>query len=301
MSILVNSQTRVLVHGLTGRYASIQAAVMQQYGTRLVAGVAPGRGGETNLDIPLYDSVIEAQVDHEIDAAIVYVPAPYALEAFYEVSEHHINTIFIATEGIPVHDTLKIRRIAETKNQWVIGPNSLGIITPTEALLGSMDITSSTPGDIGLISRSGTLSIMVMSILHKAGFGFSTAVSMGGDFISGRSQADYLDLFEADSQTRQVVMLAEIGGTMEYQAAEQISRMSKPVICYLVGAQAPPGKTMGHSGAIVRSPQETVSAKTEALRAAGALIAATPWDIPDLLAAPSVEPRSTSQNHQPNR
>ncbi len=283
MSILINSETRVLVHGLTGRYASVQAAIMKQYGTKLAAGVAPGRGGEELLEIPLYDSVRDALSDHEVDAAIVYVPAPYALEAFYEVTEHNIDTVFIATEGIPVHDTLKIRRLAETQNLWVIGPNSLGIITPSETLLGSMDISSSQPGNIGLISRSGTLSIMVMSILHKNGFGFSTAVSIGGDFISGRSQADYLQLLEEDPQTDSVVMLTEIGGVMEYQAAKQIQRMSKPVICYLVGAQAPPGKTMGHSGAIVRESSETVVAKTKALSAAGALIAETPWEIPILL------------------
>ncbi|MFH2129187.1 MAG: CoA-binding protein [bacterium] len=283
MSILVNRETRVLVHGLTGRYAGLQAAMMKQYGTRLVAGVAPGRGGETLLEIPLYDSVREALMEHAVDAAIIYVPAPLVLETFYEISEQGIGTIFIATEGVPVHDTLRIRRLAELNGLWVIGPNSLGIITPSETLLGSMDATHCRPGSLGLISRSGTLSILVMSVLHKAGFGFSTAISIGGDFISGRSQADYLKRFERDPQTLQVVMLAEIGGSMEYQAAEQISRMSKPVICYLVGRQAPRGKTMGHSGAIIRENRETVVEKEKALSAAGAMIVQTPWEIPALL------------------
>jgi succinyl-CoA synthetase alpha subunit len=283
MSILVNRQTSVIVHGLTGRYASLQAALMKQYGTRIVAGVAPGRGGESLLAIPLFDSVAEALAVSDADTAIVYVPAALVLESFYEIIENGIKTVFIGTEGVPVHDGLKIRRLAEDNGIWVIGPNSLGAISPGETLLGSMDPAICKPGKLGLMSRSGTLSLLVMSILNQAGFGFSTAISIGGDLITGRSQADYLRQFENDPQTEQVVLLTEIGGFMEGPAAEQIRVMSKPVVCYIVGRQAPLGKTMGHSGARIRDDRETAEAKMKVLRQAGARVVRTPWELPAVL------------------
>jgi succinyl-CoA synthetase alpha subunit len=283
MAILVNRQTRLVVHGLTGRYASLQVAMMRRYGTQIIAGVSPGRGGERLLEIPLFDSVGEAQAETTADAAMIYVPAPLVLEAFYELMDHGIKTIFIGTEGVPVHDSLMIRRLAEQNGCWVIGPNSLGILCPGQILMGSLDPGIGQPGSLGLMSRSGTLSLLVMSILNQAGFGFSTAVSIGGDLISGRSQADYLRQFENDPHTRQIVMLTEIGGSMEYAAADQIRTLTKPVVCYIVGWQAPDKTTMGHSGARIRHRLESAEAKMQALTDAGAKVVRTPWEIPPAL------------------
>lgn len=283
MSVLVNHQTNVVICGATGRYASMQMQMMRQYGTKIVAGIAVGHGGEHFMEIPLYDEVAETLKNHRVDAAIVYAPAPVALEQFYELYAHSIKIIVIGTEGIPIHDGLKIRCLAEKRNAWVIGPNSLGIITPAETMLGSMAADFVKPGPVGLISRSGTLSNIVLRVLFESDIGISTAISIGGDRVIGRSEADYLMLFDQDPYTTALVMLCEIGGTMEYQAADVIAKISKPVVCYVVGRQAPPGKIMGHAGAFIKEKTDSAEEKINALTLAGARVARTPWEIPELL------------------
>lgn len=283
MAILVDKRTKVLIYGMTGHYASLQSKAMLDYGTKIVAGIATGRGGDALSGIPLYDSVKEAIKEHEITTAILYVPAPYVLEAFYEILEHGIKVIFIATEGLPVHDSMKIHYCSRLEDAWVIGPNSLGIITPQETLLGSMAATYAMPGTIGLISRSGTLSSLMLRVLYENGYGVSTAVSIGGDRVIGRTAAEYLSLFEKDPLTSRIVLLGEIGGTMEFQAAETIKHISKPVICYIVGKCSPWGKTMGHSGAIINEKKDLAEEKIKVLHDCGAEIAETPWDIPLIL------------------
>jgi len=283
VGILADRNTRVLIQGITSKYGLSQIKMMIKYGTKIVAGVSPGKGGQNVLGIPVYDTVEEAVREQSPEASIVYVGPSFAKDAAFEAIDAGIKLLVIPTEGIPVHDTMKIRYLAEERKAWVVGPNSLGLITPGETLLGSLAPAYARSGDVGLLSRSGTLSIEVTRILAEAGLGQSTCVSIGGDSVLGKNPVDYLKEFEADQQTKTVVMLGEIGGGKEYEAAEYIRVMKKPVVAFIAGRTAVPGKRMGHAGALIAKASDSAESKRQALFQAGARIADTPWEIPELV------------------
>lgn len=282
MGILVNKNTRVIVQGITGRLGSRQTKMMLEYGTKIVAGVTPGKGGETIFGVPVYDSVEEALSEHEADASILYVPAPFLKEAAFEAMEAGIKFMVIITDWVPLHDALEIKAFANKVGTCYIGPNTPGITVPGEIKLGM--IHTVTPGSIGVVSRSGTLTAEITSLLTKAGLGQSTVVGVGGDPIVGLRLKDVLDLFEGDEHTKAVVIIGEIGGVMEEEAAEFIKKhMSKPVVAFIAGVTAPSEKRMGHAGAIVVRGRGTAESKISALKKAGVEVARTPWELPELV------------------
>ena len=282
MGILVNKNTRVIVQGITGGYAKDQVNMMVKYGTKIVAGVTPGKGGTTVEKIPVYDTVKGALEDHPADASIIYVGPRIAKEAALEAIDNGLKFLVIGTEGIPIHDTMFIRRQSRLNDVWVVGPNGLGITTPGETCLGTV-MPYVRPGNVGVVSRSGSLMIQLLYFLNQAGIGQSTSVSAGGDFVLGRNPVEFLELFEKDQETRAVLFIGEIGGMKEYEIADYIKEMSKPVVAYIVGRTTVPGKRMGHIGAIVASGADSAESKRNSLKNAGALIADTPWQIIDLL------------------
>lgn len=282
MGILVNKETRVIVQGITGGYAANQVNGMLHYGTKIVAGVSPGREGASILGVPVYDTVRDAIAEHPADASVIYVNARFAKEAILEAIDNGIKMIVIGTEGIPVHDTMFVRQIANEKDVWITGPNGIGIITPGETCLGTV-LPYVLPGKVGVISRSGSLAIQMLYFLNKNGIGQSTFVSMGGDVVLGRNPVEYMELFEQDSETEAVLFMGEIGGMKEYEVAEYVKTMKKPVVAYIVGRSAVPGKRMGHIGAIVASGADSADSKRENLRTAGAAVADTPWHVVELL------------------
>lgn len=285
MSILVDRNTRVLVQGATGRFGQIQTKLMLDYGTRIVAGVTPGRGGQDVLGVPIYDTVAEAKAEHQIDASVIYVPAPWALEAATEAIEGGIPLVVVITEGVPVHDGMRIRAMGRERGVWVIGPNCPGIITPGQTSLGMYPPSCAMPGVVGVASRSGTLCFEVTKLLCEAGIGQTTNVGIGGDPVIGNNFVEYLRLFEEDPETKSVVMIGELGGAQEEDAARFIAEMSKPVIAFISGKSAPPEKRMGHAGAISSEGSGAATEKVRALESAGARIADTLYDIVDLTKA----------------
>ncbi len=283
MAILIDERTRVIVQGITGAYGRSQTAAMKDYGTQIVAGISPGKYGLDVFGIPVYNTIAQAKQDHEFDAAIVYVPPRFTREAVLEAIENDLRLVVIATEGVPVHDTMYFRRVAEKRGVWIVGPNSIGMISPGKCLLGSLAPSFALPGKVGLISRSGTMSIEFVQLLGSYGIGISTAVGIGGDAVIGKNPVEYLRLFEADPETEAVVLLGEIGGAKEMEAAEFIRTMQKKVFCFIAGASAPPGKRMGHIGAIVFSEDEGAESKKRILASAGAYVAQTPWELAERL------------------
>ncbi|MGQ9826086.1 MAG: succinate--CoA ligase subunit alpha [Desulfotomaculales bacterium] len=283
MAILIDERTRVIVQGITGAYGRSQTAAMKDYGTRIVAGISPGKYGLDVFGIPVYNTIAQAKQDHEFDAAIVYVPPRFTREAVLEAIENDLRLVVIATEGVPVHDTMYLRRVAEKRGVWIVGPNSIGMISPGKCLLGSLAPSFALPGKVGLISRSGTMSIEFVQLLGSYGIGISTAVGIGGDAVIGKNPVEYLRLFEADPETEAVVLLGEIGGAKEMEAAEFIRTMQKKVFCFIAGASAPPGKRMGHIGAIAFSEDEGAESKRRVLTSAGAYVAQTPWELAERL------------------
>lgn len=279
MSILVDKNTRVLVQGATGRFGQIQTKLMQGYGTDIVAGVTPGKGGQEVLGIPIYDTIAEASADHRIDASVIYVPAPFAREAAEEAIENGIPLVVVITEGVPVHDGMWIRAAAKERGVWVIGPNCPGIITPGQTSLGMYPPSTAMPGSVGVASRSGTLCFEVTKLLCEAGIGQSSNVGIGGDPVIGNNFVEYLRLFEEDPDTRAVVMIGELGGSQEEDAAQFIAEMSKPVVAFISGKSAPPEKRMGHAGAISSDGGGGAEGKVRALASAGARMADTLGDI----------------------
>lgn len=284
MAILLDKNTRAIIQGITGGYAQNQVRVMQGYGTNIVAGVTPGKSGGEVHGIPIFDTVREALHAYPANASVIYVSGPRVKDAALEALEAGIKLLVIATEGVPLHDAMTIRDQASKHDAWIIGPNSIGTISPGKSLLGTLNPSFATPGHVGLISRSGTLSMEVTRMLTEAELGQSTCVAIGGDRIIGKTQTDYLRLFEKDPDTRAVVLLGEIGGGMEQEAAGYIAQMTKPVVTYIVGRAAPAGKRMGHIGAMVSGQSDSYEAKVSALRQAGAVVAETLWDIPRLVA-----------------
>ncbi len=282
MAILVNKNTRVIVQGITGRLGARQTKMMLEYGTKIVAGVTPGKGGETVFGIPVYDSVQEALKEQEADASVIYVPARFMKDAAFEAIEAGIKFMAIITDWVPVHDALEIKALANSLGTRYIGPNSPGITVPGEIKLGM--IHSVMPGNIGIVSRSGTLTAEISNLLTNAGFGQSTVLGVGGDPIVGLRFKDVLGLFEKDDQTKAIVIIGEIGGTMEEEAAEYIKEhVSKPIVAFIAGQAAPPEKKMGHAGAIIRGGRGTAASKINALKQAGVRIANTPWELPSIL------------------
>jgi len=282
MGILVSKDTRVIVQGITGRLGALQTKMMLEYGTKIVAGVTPGKGGGTIFGIPIYDSVEEALSEHEAEASILYVPAPFVKEAAFEAIEAGIKFMVIITDWVPVHDALEIKALANEKGTLYIGPNTTGITIQGEIKLGM--IHTVTPGNIGVVSRSGTLTAEVTNLLTSAGLGQSAVLGLGGDPVVGLRLKDVLKLFEEDEHTKAIVIIGEIGGTMEEEAAEYIKKyVSKPVIAFIAGKSAPPEKKMGHAGAIITGGRGTAESKINALKEAGVKVAETPWEVPTLV------------------
>ena len=285
MSILIDRGSRVLVQGITGRDGSFHAKQMKEYGTRVVAGVTPGKGGTQVDGIPVFDSVEEAVARTKADVAVIYVPAALAQDAIYESVDAEIPLVVCITEGIPARDMIEVARYLEGRSTRLIGPNCPGLISPGQSKVGIMPGFIHTPGRIGLVSRSGTLTYEVVWQLTRAKMGQSTCIGIGGDPIIGTRFTDALALFEADDKTDAVVMIGEIGGTDEEDAAALIeSTMTKPVVAFIAGQTAPPGKRMGHAGAIVSGGAGTAQEKITRLERAGVPVAKVPSEIPRLIA-----------------
>ncbi len=286
MSILVDRETRVLVQGITGREGSFHAERMVEYGTQVVAGVVPGRGGEEVVGVPVFDTVREAVEAQAPDATVLYVPAGFAPDAIYEAAEAGIGLIICITEGIPALDLLRIRAYLKEVGVRMVGPNCPGIISPGKAKLGIMPGEIHAPGSVGLVSRSGTLTYEVVKSLTDAGIGQSTVIGIGGDAIIGTDFVEVLGMFQEDPQTDSVVLIGEIGGSAEERAATHISEhMTKPVVGFVAGRTAPPGKRMGHAGAIISGGRGTAAEKVQALEEAGVPVASHPAEVAELISA----------------
>ncbi len=283
MSILVGNDTRLIVQGITGNEGNFHARQMQAYGTNIVAGVTPGKGGQWTLDnprIPVYDTVKEAIRNHGANASIIYVPAGFASDAIMEAADSGVDLVICITEGIPVLDMAKVKKFVDQKGVRLIGPNCPGLITPGEAKVGIMPGHIHKHGNVGLISRSGTLTYEVVQALTDLDIGQSTAIGIGGDPIIGSTFIDLLKLFESDPNTNHVVVIGEIGGTDEQKAADFIAtHMSKPVTAFIAGRTAPPGKRMGHAGAIIQGGEGTAAEKIAAFREAGVKVALLPEEV----------------------
>jgi succinyl-CoA synthetase alpha subunit len=284
VSILVNSDTRLLVQGITGREGSFHTTQMVEYGTNVVSGVTPGGLGKSVAGVPVYNTVADAVEETQANTAIIYVPARFAPDAIYEAVDAGIPLVICITEGIPILDMVPVYDYVKQHGSRLIGPNCPGLITPGEAKVGIMPGFIHTPGPIGLVSRSGTLTYEVVDALTRAGLGQTTAVGIGGDPIIGTSFIDVLGLFQDDPATEAIVMIGEIGGTDEDDAAEFIkANVTKPVVGFIAGQTAPPGKRMGHAGAIISGGSGTAAEKMAALTAAGVTVADRPSAIPGLV------------------
>jgi succinyl-CoA synthetase alpha subunit len=286
MGILIGKNTKAIVQGITGKQGSYHTLQMLTYGTKIVAGVVPAKGGLSVHDVPVYDTVSEAVDLFSPDASIVFVPASAALDAVLEAIENGIKTIAVITEHLPIKDAITMMAKAQEANAIIVGPNTPGIITPSECKLGIMPSEVFSSGTIGVASRSGTLTYEIASGLSRAGLGQSTCLGVGGDPIVGLGFVKALKLFKDDSKTKAVALIGEIGGAMEEQAAQYIadSRYPKPVVAYVAGVSAPPEKRMGHAGAIVMGKQGTAQSKIEAFREVGVKVAKKPSEVSALLA-----------------
>jgi succinyl-CoA synthetase alpha subunit len=286
MAILVDERSRVLVQGITGREGALHAARMRAAGTNLVAGVSPGKGGQTVEGAPVYDAVAPAVAASGADVAVLFVPARFARDAMIEASDAGIRLVVCVTEGIPTRDMAEVTAHLSRRGCTLVGPNGPGLITPRRCSAGIMPADVFIPGGVGLVSRSGTLTYEVVHELTQAGIGQSTVVGMGGDPVHGVGFLECLELFEADRETEAVVLIGEIGGNDEERAAEFVgAHVSKPVVAYIAGFGAPPGKRMGHAGAIVEGSSGTAAEKKAALEAAGIPVASAPADVVPLLQA----------------
>ncbi len=284
MSILLDENTRVIVQGLTGRDGSFHAKRMKADGTKVVAGVTPGKGGADVDGIPVFDKVLDAKNATDANACVIFVPARFAADAVREASDAAMPLIVCITEGVPVLDMIELYHLVRERGQVLIGPNCPGLISPGKSKIGIMPASIHKPGQIGVISRSGTLTYEVVHALTGAGMGQSTCVGIGGDPIIGTGYLDLLDMFEKDPGTEAVVLIGEIGGNAEECAAEYIAaNMKTPVVAFISGRSAPEGKRMGHAGAIISGGQGTAEAKVAALTKAGIPVADTPSQIPELI------------------
>ena len=283
MSILLDKTTRVIVQGITGREGQFHTRNMKAAGTNVVGGVTPGKGGTEIEDLPVFDTVAEARAATDAQASCIFVPPAGAADAIMEAASAGIGLIVCITEGIPVIDMTRAMLVVREHGARLIGPNCPGMCTPGQGKIGIIPYQIFTPGPVGFISRSGTLTYEVVALLTEAGLGQSTCIGIGGDPIIGSTFVDYLKLFETDPGTKAVVMCGEIGGSDEEDAAEYIKTMSKPVVAFISGRTAPPGKRMGHAGAIISGNTGTAQGKVAALQAANAPVADTIFEIPDLV------------------
>lgn len=284
MSILIDENTNVLVQGITGRDGSFHARQMIKDGTKVVAGVTPGKGGQKMDDVPVYNSVGDAVKEHRIDATVIFVPAKFASAAVRDAADAKVPLIITITEGVPVLEMLEAYHYVKKQGLRMVGPNCPGLISPGKCKIGIMPYHIHRPGNIGVISRSGTLTYEVVYNLTKHEMGQSTCVGIGGDPVIGTSYIDALEMFEKDPETSGVVVIGEIGGDDEEKAAEFIrNSMTKPVVAFISGRTAPPGKRMGHAGAIISGSSGTPEAKVKAFEDAGVPVADKPDEIPDLL------------------
>jgi succinyl-CoA synthetase alpha subunit len=286
MSILVDKNTRLLVQGITGNEGLFHTTQMAAYGTNIVGGITPGKGGEWVLDgkIPVFDSVKSAKDATDANATIIFVPARFAPDAMFEAADAGIPLIICITEGVVIHDMMRVRNYLDQKKVRLIGPNCPGLLTPGEAKVGIIPANIAIPGNVGVVSRSGTLTYEVLYAMKNLGMGASTCVGIGGDPVNGTNFIDVLEMFEHDPKTEKVIMIGEIGGNEEERAAEFIrTKMTKPVASFIAGQTAPPGKRMGHAGAIIEGGAGTAADKVKALEAAGVKVAKHPEEIPTLL------------------
>lgn len=286
MSILIDKKTRLLVQGITGNEGLFHTQQMLSYGTNVVAGVTPEKGGEWVLDgkVPVFDSVRIAQEATGVNTSVIFVPARFAADAIYEAADAGIPLIVCITEGIPVQDMMRVRNYLDQKGVRLVGPNCPGLLTPGEAKVGIIPGDISLPGNIGVVSRSGTLTYEVLYALKLVRLGATTCVGIGGDPVNGTSFIDVLGMFESDPHTDKIVLIGEIGGTDEEKAAEFIAdHLTKPVVAFIAGLSAPPGKRMGHAGAIVEGGSGTAAEKIKALQDVGVQVASHPEQIPSLL------------------
>jgi len=288
MSILVNKDSRIVVQGITGSEGQFHAGQMLDYGTNVVAGVTPGKGGQKTLDdrVPVFNSVEEAVEQTGADTSIIFVPPPFAAEAVIEASYAGIKVVVCITEGVPVHDMVKVKKVVDQKGTRLVGPNCPGIITVDECKLGIMPGFICKKGNIGVISKSGTLTYEAIDQLVNVGLGQTTAIGIGGDPIIGTTMKDCIELFEADHETKGIVVIGEIGGQMEIEAARWArDNVSKPMVGFIAGQTAPPGRRMGHAGAIVSGGGDTAEAKMRILNECGIAVAESVADIGDLMKA----------------
>jgi len=280
MSILIDEKTRVVVQGITGSEGTFHAQKMQEYNTKVVAGVTPGKGGTSHLGVPVYNTVKEAVQKEEANASAIFVPPFFAADAIMESADAGISVIVCITEGIPTFDMIKVKQFLSDKDCRLIGPNTPGIISPGKCKIGIMPGHIHTQGSVGIISRSGTLTYEAVQQVSLQGFGQSTAVGMGGDPIVGQKFIDLLQLFKQDDETETVILIGEIGGSAEEEAAEYIKKdFPKPVVSFIAGQTAPPGRRMGHAGAIIAGGKGTAEEKMKALEEAGVLVAKSPANI----------------------
>lgn len=286
MAILVDKNTRVLVAGITGREGSFHTQQMMEYGTKVVAGVTPGKGGTEFHGVPVFDSVDEAVAKTNADAALIFVPPPFAADSVLECEAAGVPFTTLITEGIPTSDMVRVvNRLKANGSMRLLGGNCAGIITPGQCKMGIMPGHIFTPGEVGLVSRSGTLTYEVVWEMTRNGIGQTTCVGIGGDPIIGTRFIDVMQMFEADPATKAVMMIGEIGGSDEEVAAEYIKQMTKPVVAFISGRTAPPGKRMGHAGAIISGNTGTAQSKVSALEGAGVPVADKTSDVPRLLKA----------------
>ena len=280
MSVLVNKNTRVLTQGITGATGQFHTKACQEYGTQMVAGVTPGKGGTAFEGIPIFDIVAQAVASTGANASVIYVPPPFAADAILEAADAGIPLVICITEGIPVLDMMRVKRYLEGRSTRLIGPNCPGIITPGECKIGIMPGYIHKPGRVGVVSRSGTLTYEAVHQLTQAGHGQSTCIGIGGDPINGTNFVDALRLFQDDPDTDAVILIGEIGGTAEESAAEFIrDHMTKPVVAFVAGQTAPPGRRMGHAGAIIAGGRGTAADKIAAFQAAGVRVARNPSEM----------------------
>ncbi|MGZ7117117.1 MAG: succinate--CoA ligase subunit alpha [Methanobacterium sp.] len=281
--IILNENTRCIVQGITGKQGSFHTEQMLKYNTKVVAGTSPGKGGQKFGPVNVYNSVEEAKDELDINASIIFIPAPFAKDAAFEAISG-LDTVVIITEHIPVHDSMEIVEYAKRKNTTIIGPNTPGIITPGVGKLGIMPTHIFAPGNIGIVSRSGTLTYEFANQITNAGMGQSTCLGIGGDPVVGMDFAEVLQMFEEDDDTDAMVMIGEIGGNAEEKAAQYIDKnISKPVVAYIAGVTAPPGKRMGHAGAIIEGESGTALSKMNSLKSAGVEVASRPSQIVDII------------------
>ncbi len=283
MAILVGKKSKIMVQGVTGGAGSFHTKRMLKYGTKIVAGTSPGKGGQKVENVPVYDTVKECVENHDADVSVIFLPARFVMDAAIEAIHAGIKLVVVIPEHIPIHDMMVVRKEAQKYGARVLGGNTAGIISPGEANLGIMPDIAFSLGRVGTVSRSGSLTYYVADTLTRTGYGETTCVGLGGDPVLGSTFNEILELFEQDEKTKAVVLVGEIGGVYEELAGETISKMKKPVIAMVGGLTAPPGKRMGHAGAIVEGELGTAQSKVKSLEESGAHIARMFWDIPKIL------------------